>query len=107
MPEQLPITCSVVSRMRFWRRRRRLTAEQLATAITASGYEVSRVTITKAECGRVRAVPIDLVVHAAEVLGVPFDALLNGAFCEVCEGLPPRGMTCNECGTSTPVGTAS
>jgi transcriptional regulator with XRE-family HTH domain len=44
-------------------------------------------------------VSLSLAVRIAAVLGVSMDGLGDTTACWTCGGSPPRGFTCNECGT--------
>lgn len=96
---QEAISASVVARIRLARRQRGMSVQALAEAITACGFQISRVSIAKAEAGIRETIPVDLVVHAARVLSVPVVRLLvDDAWCSHCNDAPPTGFVCKECG---------
>ena len=76
-----------------------MSAQALADAVTEKGYKLSRETLAAAENGFRETIPVDLLVLAAEVLGVPPAHLLSdGPWCTACADGPPSGFTCNACG---------
>ncbi|MFD3955961.1 MULTISPECIES: helix-turn-helix domain-containing protein [Streptomyces] len=97
-----PISASVIKRIRRSREERGFSAQTLADAITAKGFKLSRETLSGAENGFRETIPVDVLVLAAEVLGVPPSRLLSdGAWCGHCNDQPPSGFTCNACGVTT------
>lgn len=45
---------------------------------------------------------LDNAVALASALGLSLDALVAPSSCDVCDGLPPAGFTCQKCGTHGP-----
>lgn len=97
-PPQLPVAAGVIARIRSHRKAQGMSVQALADAITESGYPCQRSTLANHEGGRHQTLPVDLMVAAAGVLGVPVMALLCDSPCSVCDDSPPRGFTCNACG---------
>lgn len=95
------VSAEVGARLKIARRGRGMSAQALADAITARGYEVHRATIAKIENGIKETVPVDVVVHAARVLQVPVLRLLvDSEWCGHCHDAPPAGFACPECGAT-------
>ena len=92
------------------RSQRGLTQEQLAAAVTESGYPVSVAVLGFLETGRVgrrpenqhRNVSVDQMMAFAAYFGCDPGELLNPA-CRACDGRPPAGFTCNTCGRTADV----
>lgn len=88
-----------------------LTQEGLAAAMTAADLPVTASVISFIEAGRVgrrpenqyRNVSVDQLMAFAGFFGCDAMALLTPA-CDVCEGLPPAGFTCNACGAAEAAG---
>jgi transcriptional regulator with XRE-family HTH domain len=78
-------------RLRAERERRDLTLRQLATAC-----RVNANTVLRAEQGRDVALSIASALAAG--LGLPLSALLAELKCGRCDGTPPAGFICGECG---------
>jgi transcriptional regulator with XRE-family HTH domain len=53
-------------------------------------------TISRAERGQ--DVMLASAMRIADALSVPIGDLVTPSSCETCDGLPPSGFTCNECG---------
>lgn len=64
----------------------------------ASGAGIS--TLSRAENGA--GITLALADRIARGLGVPLAALLPAVACGRCLDAPPRGFTCQECGTAGP-----
>jgi transcriptional regulator with XRE-family HTH domain len=62
---------------------------------------VSFSAISRAE-NAVGDVNVGTVARLADVLGIPLSDLLAAPSCAVCDGKPPDGYTCNQCGRSAP-----
>lgn len=107
MTEPLPVSAQVIARIRRHRKGRGLSVQGLADALTEHGYPVNRGVLANQEAHRVQTVPVDLAKAAAEVFGIPISDLFEGPFCSTCRDEPPRGFTCNACGTSTATETTS
>ncbi|MFD3955959.1 MULTISPECIES: helix-turn-helix domain-containing protein [Streptomyces] len=98
---QEAVSATVAARLQAARKSRNMTAQALADAITARGYAVSRTVIAKVEGGIRETIPVDLVVHAAQVLHVPVLRLLtDGPWCACCNDTPPGGFSCLACGAT-------
>ncbi|WP_424862135.1 helix-turn-helix domain-containing protein [Streptomyces sp. MMS24-I29] len=95
----MKISADIIARIRAYRVGRRMSAQQLADAITAAGFPITRGVIANQENGRVETIPVDQVVAAAQVFGLHAVELFHGDPCAACAGLPPEGFTCNTCGT--------
>lgn len=96
------VSAEVGARIKRARKGRGFSAQALADAITARGYEVHRATIAKIENGLRETTPVDVVVHAARILQVPvLSLLIDGIWCEHCCDAPPPGFACPECGACT------
>jgi transcriptional regulator with XRE-family HTH domain len=94
------MSVKVGQRMRLLRQARGWSAEQLARNLTASGYEISRVSVSSLECGIRSHVTVDEAVAIAAVFGMTVAALLDeGPACTTCLDAPPSGMVCLNCGT--------
>lgn len=88
-----------MDRIRAERQVQRISGTLLAKLVTRDGYPVSRPMLSSYENGSARSVPVDFVVSAARVLGVPVASLLTDPdACPVCHGQAPTGFTCNACG---------
>lgn len=87
---------------------RGMTQQRLAEAATTAGHRMERATVANIERGvhtnqmSLRPITIDELCALADALGVPVDRLITAAPCDTCQGAPPRGFTCTECGNSTP-----
>ena len=88
------------------RRRRGITQADLARLVTEAGQQVSEAVIHSVENGytggkasqRPRDVSVDLLMALARAFDCsPIDLLAEP--CPICEGWPPPGFTCNDCGT--------
>lgn len=114
--------------VRYYRHLRGMSAQDLADGITALGGDLFRQAINKLEVGQrgvtlselmllsnaLRVSPLSLICpkHLPEtpslILG---DQLLKARDvrhwfvtdeCAICDGQPPKGMSCNECGAGMP-----
>lgn len=98
---QEAVSAAVAVRIHAARKSQGMTAQALADAITAKGYGVSRTVIAKIESGVRETVPVDVVVHAAQVLHVPVLRLLATVpWCTCCNDTPPGGFSCLACGAT-------
>lgn len=94
-----PISRHVIDRIRQARQTRGMSVQQLADAITERGYPITRGSLADMETTRIVAVPVDVVILAAQILAVPVARLLPAPLdCRTCKGKPPAGYTCNRCG---------
>lgn len=89
---------AVATNIRRLRRSRGLTLKELAALIAAEGRTASLSAISKTECGQ-RRMDVDDLVAYARVLNVAPADLLTVFSCTACGGAPPKGFTCNTCGT--------
>jgi transcriptional regulator with XRE-family HTH domain len=80
-------------RLRRERSRRGWSMRDLA-ARCGEGFSPN--TVQRAEDGRDITLSGAIVLAAA--LGTSLDALLATGECEVCDGMPPAGFICSECG---------
>ena len=64
------------------------------------GVSVTVVVNSEAAAGRrkPRIISVNDVVALAGVFGVPVTDLISMSRCPVCEGAPPRGLSCRTCG---------
>jgi transcriptional regulator with XRE-family HTH domain len=99
MRPQMKTTADVVARIRAYRKARGMSARQLAEAITAAGFPISRAVLANQENGRVETIPVDQLAAAAQVFGLFISELFEGGPCPTCGDAPPPGFTCNSCGT--------
>lgn len=100
MPAPLPESARVIARIKYLRKQRGFSAQALADAITAKGYDVSRVSVSSQEAGRVQAISVDQVVAASKVFDMPIVNLLE---CSTCSngGDAPPGFACIACGAGS------
>lgn len=102
-PQMQPISRDVIARIRQARQSRGLSVQRLADRLAERGYPIGRTNLAEMEIGRRTTVPVDLVVHAAQVLAMPVARLLPPPpGCGHCKGRPPAGFTCNRCGARKP-----
>lgn len=94
----LPITRTIVQRLRKMRRDRGLSAQAFAQLMTNSGYPVTREAIAAAENDYRKEISVDWLWAASTALGVPVKIVWYGPDCTACEDAPPSGFTCNVCG---------
>ena len=99
MREPLPVSARVIASVRRMRKARGMSAQATADAITANGYLLRRGQLANQECGRIQTITVDQVMAAANAFGVSVSDLLEA--CSACQGAPPKGFTCNTCGTGT------
>ncbi|WP_055587316.1 helix-turn-helix domain-containing protein [Streptacidiphilus griseoplanus] len=98
LQRDLPISRHVATQIRHHREHRNLSQSALAQALTEAGYPLDRVGVAETESGDRKTVSVDLLVAAAQVFGLPLAALLDAAMrCQICDGHPPAGFTCNAC----------
>ena len=57
---------------------------------------ISANTILRVEAGQ--NLTLGVAVALAKALGVSLDSLLAEVECETCDGMPPAGFICSECG---------
>jgi transcriptional regulator with XRE-family HTH domain len=88
---------TVRANIRALRAARRLSQADVAAKATAAGRPCRRVMIAKIELGY-RRVDVDDLTALAAALGVRPEQLLTAYVCERCNGKPPAGFTCRECG---------
>ncbi|MFE3484800.1 helix-turn-helix domain-containing protein [Streptomyces griseus] len=81
-----------------------LSQAQLAAKITEAGFPISETVVHFSEIGRAgkrpenqyRNLSVDqLMAFAAVFECSPLDLLQEA--CATCQGIPPKGFTCNEC----------
>jgi hypothetical protein len=82
-----------------------MSTRELAEKITATGVRVNHSGISCIEQGRIGsatdrfpAVTVDQLMAFAQVFGCTAERLLAEVTCVRCNGAPPPGFTCNECG---------
>lgn len=80
------------------RQRNGWTQEELAQRLTDLGCVVSFHVIANME-RREQVISVDFAFALATVFGVTMTGLLEEA-CETCNGRPPIGFSCKECGRS-------
>jgi transcriptional regulator with XRE-family HTH domain len=97
----LPVTRTVVARIRALRKSQGISAEKLAELMREAGYAVQSPSIRKAEILGRQEISVDWLVAAATSLGVTPDHLLRGTVCAACADTPPPGFACIECGAKT------
>lgn len=74
----------------------RLLSEKLAE----EGRPLMESGITKIELGS-RRVDVDDLVAFAKAFGIEPASMLTAADCDTCNGAPPPGFTCQNCGRGT------
>jgi transcriptional regulator with XRE-family HTH domain len=88
---------------------RGLTQQEVADKATAAGHRMERFAVANVERGSsprgagvnsLRAVTVDELVAIAAALAVEPSQLLVEPQCETCNGAPPPGFACIECGTA-------
>jgi len=84
-----------VKRLRF---AQHVTTEQLAERVTGLGRPMYGTTITKIEKLQRRVDVDDLVALAAALHVTPMQLLEQPTGCGTCQGTPPPGFACNDCG---------
>lgn len=91
----------VAANIRRLRTQQGLSALELADMLSAIGHPIGRPGISKIETLN-RHVDVDDLAAVALCLGVddPWQ-LARAARCAVCGDLPPKGFTCNECGSGS------
>lgn len=100
------VSRAVIARIRRERLARRMSTQELADAVTAAGYYVTRgnlamkETATAGERGVI--VSVDLLHAVAQVFDLPVADLLSLEPCHACGDAPPPGFTCNTCGALRP-----
>jgi transcriptional regulator with XRE-family HTH domain len=92
-------TQQVINAMRIIRKRQGITCERLSELLNARGQMLSRGSLSNQELGYANHITIDQVVALADVFGVPLERLLE-TVCDTCQGFPPAGFTCNDCGAT-------
>ena len=98
-----PVAERVAANIKRQRFTRRMTTEQLAESVSGLGRPMYANTITKIEKLQ-RRVDVDDLTALATALGVTAAQLLEEPTgCGTCQGAPPPGFACNECGTGSTV----
>lgn len=87
------------------RLRRRRTALGITAGALAEQSGVPRNVIANFETGRT-GLSVEAYVALATVLGVELDIVMRPEDCPVCEGFPPDGFRCQECGLARPLAVA-
>lgn len=89
----------VAARVRSIRRSRGWSVQHLADRCAELGApELTSRALYVLEGPRRRKVTVDEAAIFARVFGVDITTLLTPATCERCNGAPPEGFSCNECG---------
>lgn len=101
MAEQRPITRIAVANIRTIRKKRGISSEALAKAMTQAGYRVDRTLISQVENGHRQQISVDWLMAAATALAVPAAALLSQPNCTACFDAPPPGFACRTCGAES------
>lgn len=99
-------TRSVATHLRALRRERGWSAREVSERLTAAGWPITRASINQIEANArdgklVRRVTVDDLMALAEVLGVDPASMLTAPACDACNGVPPGGFTCNQCGSGS------
>lgn len=80
---------------------RNLTTRGLSEICTRLGRPIPPTGITRIEKGE-RRVDVDDLLTLASALQVPYQRLIDvPSECATCEGTPPTGFTCKECGAES------
>ena len=90
----------VIHRVRVRRAELRMSARELAEAVTALGLPLSRSTLANLESGRREDPTVTELVAFALALRTTPGELLLAPTCPTCNDAPPAGFTCNACGSS-------
>jgi transcriptional regulator with XRE-family HTH domain len=85
--------------MRTIRKARGWTAAQLGDALTKRGIRWDRFTVASLENGKRQSISVKELFVLAQVLGIDPWTLTADPRCAACDDVPPRGFTCDECGT--------
>lgn len=96
-----PIGGHVAENLKRLRFVQRVTTEQLADRVCNLGRPMYGTTITKIEKLQRRVDVDDLAALAAALNVTPTQLLEPPTGCGVCQGTPPPGFACTECGTTT------
>lgn len=91
-------TPAVVARVRQYRKARSLSTQELSDALAEHGCHMHRSTLAGLEHGRRPTLRLGELYALAHVLDVPVGVLLHGTVCGTCNGAPPAGFACLECG---------
>lgn len=96
-----PTGKTVAENVKRIREQRRMSIYALSDALGRVGRAILPSAIAKVEKQQ-RQVTVDDLVALAAALGITAAQLLNPPTgCSTCQGTPPPGFACTECGTTT------
>jgi transcriptional regulator with XRE-family HTH domain len=93
-----------VKRVRAIRQGRGISVRELVERLHGIGFSIPEQKIRKQEFALTAPIPLDQAVAVAKVLGISLDKLTDPFGCSTCQDMPLVGYTCNECGSSAPMG---
>lgn len=102
-------TRAVAAHLLSNRRARGWSVRELSERLIAMGWPLTSDAICRIEQNlrnggtvrTVRKVSVDDLMALAEVFGIDPGSMLTAPACEACNGAPPGGFTCNECGATS------
>lgn len=95
------VSAAMIARIRRLRNARGWSERQLAEAMTAAGYPVTRSTLANWTRNTNPAVTADQIAAIATAFGIAIGELFGIGWCNFCLGSPPAGFTCSTCGAKT------
>jgi transcriptional regulator with XRE-family HTH domain len=96
-----PLSAAVAANVRGLRQARRLTQDELASKMSATGLRWERIIVANLEGGRRANVTVDELAALAGIFGVEPWSLTTRPVCRRCEGAPPVGFICGGCGANS------